>query len=154
MAVPMMQRTLRGYRGASSGERAAFGTLSAFAMTMTTARVVNHVREQRRPSPALRSFARQISRSIGGTDSRIHHFLPGIGLAFIAGGAAIAARDDGREAWLGIPFGTGVALTLDEMTILLGYERSYWPSQYASLIQAAVAGTAAGALALSFHRRG
>ena len=37
----------------------------------------------------------------------IHHFVPGIVLAFVSGAAAIVTRDEDVEPLLAVPFGAG-----------------------------------------------
>ena len=59
----------------------------------------------------------------------IHHFVPGIALAFLAGGGALLSRDESLEPWLAVPFGAGVALTLDESALLLELEDVYWTEE-------------------------
>ena len=56
----------------------------------------------------------------------IHHFVPGIVLAFAAGAAAILTRDEGLEPKLAVPFGVGMGLTLDESALLLELDDVYW----------------------------
>lgn len=128
--------------------------LSAFAATIAVSRGINYARERRRSAPRLRSWARRAYHSPGREQLRVHHFVPGMGLAFTAGGAAIMVRTDGREVWLGLPFGTGVALTVDEIALLLKRDNPYWDSETFALGQAAVAALAAAALVGRFHRRG
>ena len=43
----------------------------------------------------------------------IHHFVPGISIAFVSGAAAIVTRDENLECWLAL-FGAGMGLTMDE----------------------------------------
>jgi hypothetical protein len=57
---------------------------------------------------------------------RIHHFVPGIIIAFAAGAAAIVSRDERLEPRLAVPFGIGMGLTLDESALLLELEDVYW----------------------------
>ena len=45
--------------------------------------------------------------------------MPGIVLAFLSGGASVVARDQDLDPLLALPFGVGVALTLDESALLL-----------------------------------
>ena len=56
----------------------------------------------------------------------IHHFVPGIVIAFGAGAAAILTRDERLEPLLAVPFGVGMGLTLDESALLLDLEDVYW----------------------------
>ena len=56
----------------------------------------------------------------------IHHYVPGIVIAFAAGTAAILTRNERLEPILAIPFGVGMGLTLDESALLLELEDVYW----------------------------
>jgi hypothetical protein len=149
-----MSAFLRGYRSVSPAERGALGLLSAFAPTVAVARGINYVRERRRPAPRLRSWARRAYSAPGQDQVRVHHFVPGMGLAFAAGCAAILSRSDGREFWLSLPFGAGVGLTLDEIALLVDRDNPYWASERAALAQSAAAGLAATALAAHMVRLG
>ena len=90
----------------------------------------------------------------GRDEPRIHHFMPGIGLAFITGAAAILKRDDELGLWLGLAFGTGSGLTLDEIAILAGLDNPYWESDRLAVAQAAVAALGASGLLARFLRSG
>jgi len=149
-----LQETRSGYSEAASAERAAFGMLSGFSLSMGISRGINYMRERRRAAPRMRSFARRIKHSPGQEQVRIHHFLPGIGIAFATGAAAIVIREDRRDTWLSVPFGVGVGLTVDEAAMLIELDNPYWESEKASLIQAGVAALASAALGLRFQRRG
>jgi hypothetical protein len=147
--------TVRGYRAVSAAERAGFGMLTAYAAAIGSSRAVNYGRERNRRMPRVRSWARRAHHAPGrGDQLRIHHFLPGIGLAFLAGGAAILTHGDGGELWLGIPFGTGTGLALDEVGLLVSADNPYWRSESLALAQSAAAALGAAALAIRFHRRG
>jgi hypothetical protein len=87
----------------------------------------------------------------------IHHFVPGIVLAFASGGAGFAARDDGVEAALALPFGAGIGLTLDEAALLLDLRDVYWTREGILSVQVSLGVTAmlaASILALRVFRRG
>src|SRR3954451_16972361 len=84
----------RGYRDATPIERAAFGMLSSFGVSIGVARAIAYVMERRRPAPGLRDRVRRLSHSPGEERVRIHHFLPGVALAVVPGGAAIVAVDE------------------------------------------------------------
>lgn len=145
---------LRGYRQVSSAERAGFGMLTSFAVTIGASRAINYVLERRRAAPRLRSWARKAYHSPGQEQARVHHFIPGILLAFLSGAGAILKRDDGREFWFSLPFGTGTALTFDEIAVLAELDDPYWGSERLAAAQAAIAGSGALGLAIRFHRRG
>ena len=65
--------------------------------------------------------------SVGG--AHIHHFVPGILLAFGAGTAALLSDDDALEERLAIPLGIGMGLTFDEAALLLDLRDVYWTRQ-------------------------
>lgn len=87
----------------------------------------------------------------------IHHFVPGILLAFGAGAAALLTESERLETTLAFPFGAGIGLTFDEAALLLDLEDVYWSregllSVQVSLGMAALLG--ATILALRILRRG
>jgi hypothetical protein len=87
----------------------------------------------------------------------IHHFVPGILLAFASGGAGLVTKSERLESMLAFPFGTGIGLTFDESALLLDLEDVYWTPEGVLSVQASL-GTAAllGAtiIALRIIRRG
>lgn len=87
----------------------------------------------------------------------VHHFVPGILIAFAAGGAGLITQNDRLEQSLAFPFGAGVGLTFDEAALLLDLRDVYWTregilSVQVSLAAAAVLGSTI--LALRMLRRG
>lgn len=87
----------------------------------------------------------------------IHHFVPGILLAFGAGAAAIATDSRRLEQALALPFGAGIGLTFDEAALLLDLRDVYWTregllSVQLSLGMAAILGTTI--LGMRMLRRG
>jgi hypothetical protein len=90
-------------------------------------------------------------------ERHIHHFVPGILIAFATGGTAIATQNDRLEETLAIPFGLGVGMTFDEAALLLDLRDVYWTREGILSIQislgvAAVLATAI--LGLRMLRRG
>jgi glutamate/tyrosine decarboxylase-like PLP-dependent enzyme len=59
----------------------------------------------------------------------IHHFVPGIAIAFISGAAGVISSNESLDRWLAIPFGIGTALTLDESALLLELDDVYWSEE-------------------------
>jgi hypothetical protein len=87
----------------------------------------------------------------------IHHFVPGIVLAFASAIAGMTTKDDGVEAAAAIPFGAGVGLTLDEAALLLDLRDVYWTREGVLSVQVSLGVTAtlaASILALRVFRRG
>ena len=56
----------------------------------------------------------------------IHHFVPGILIAFGAGTVALLTDDDELEDRLAVPMGVGMGLTFDEAALLLDLRDVYW----------------------------
>ena len=73
----------------------------------------------------------------------IHHFVPGILIAFAAGGVALFTQDEKLETALAIPFGAGVGMTVDEAALLLDLRDVYWTREGVLSVQLSL-----GALAL------
>lgn len=87
----------------------------------------------------------------------IHHFIPGIVLAFSSGVGAITTRNDRAESALAIPFGVGMGLTMDEAALLLDLRDVYWTRQGLLSVQVSLGVTAtlaATILGLRMLRRG
>src|SRR4051795_3266496 len=87
----------------------------------------------------------------------IHHFVPGIVLAFGSGIAALTTRDEGVESSLAIPFGAGMGLTMDEAALLLDLRDVYWTRQGLLSVQVSLGVTAtlaAAILGMRMLRRG
>lgn len=65
-------------------------------------------------------------RNIRMGDRHIHHFVPGILIAFAAGTVALLTDDEVLEETLALPMGVGMGLTFDEAALLLDLEDVYW----------------------------
>ncbi len=138
-----------GYRGGSTRENSTFNLLAAFAATFLTIRTITYLLRAR---PRVGPF-----RNVRVGRRHIHHFVPGIVLAFAAGAVGIVSRDERLEPILAVPFGIGLGLTLDESALLLELEDVYWSEEGLLSVQITLAVMAMlGALALSvrFLRRG
>ena len=138
-----------GYREVSTRENAMFNLLSSFVGTFIAARGITYrLRGRSRVGPF---------RSMRVGRRHIHHFVPGIVIAFAAGAGAILTRDEGLEPVLAVPFGVGMGLTLDESALLLELEDVYWTREGLLSVQITLAVTAllaSLALGLRFLRRG
>jgi len=138
-----------GYREVSTRENSIFNLLTSFAATFILVRSVTYALRRR---PTVGPF-----RNLRVGRRHIHHFVPGIVIAFGAGAAAILTRDERLEPWLAVPFGVGIGLTLDESALLLELEDVYWSREGLLSVQitlAVIAILGALALALRFLWRG
>jgi hypothetical protein len=87
----------------------------------------------------------------------IHHFIPGIVLAFGSAIGALTTQNKRAESMLSIPFGVGMGLTMDEAALLLDLEDVYWTRQGLLSVQVSLGVTAtlaATILGLRMLRRG
>jgi hypothetical protein len=149
-AVAETARVARaGYRDVSTRENSMFNLLTSFATTFILVRSVTYaLRERHRVGPF---------RNMRVGRRHIHHFVPGIVIAFGAGAAAILTRDERLEPLLAVPFGVGMGLTLDESALLLDLEDVYWSREGLLSVQITLAVMAllgALTLALRFLKRG
>jgi hypothetical protein len=149
-AVAETARVARaGYRDVSTRENSMFNLLTSFATTFIVVRSVTYALRDR---PRVGPF-----RNLRVGQRRIHHFVPGIVIAFGAGAAAILTRDERLEPVLAVPFGVGMGLTLDESALLLDLEDVYWSREGLLSVQitlAVMAMLGALTLGLRFLRRG
>ena len=149
-AVAETARVARvGYREVSTRENSMFNLLTSFAATFILVRSVTYALRRR---PTVGPF-----RNVRLGRRHIHHFVPGIVVAFGSGAAAILTRDERLEPWLAVPFGVGMGLTLDESALLLELEDVYWSREGLLSVQitlAVMAMLGAVALGLRFLRRG
>jgi hypothetical protein len=138
-----------GYREVSTRENSMFNLLTSFAATFLTVRSITYMLRERRTVGPFRNV--RLGRR------HIHHFVPGIVIAFAAGAAAILTRDEDLEPWLALPFGVGMGLTLDESALLLELDDVYWSREGLLSVQITLAVMSLlGALALGLRvlRRG
>jgi hypothetical protein len=140
---------IAGYRETSTRENATFNLLTAFAATFLSIRGITYLLRERSSFGPFRNV--QVGRR------HIHHFVPGIVIAFAAGGVSIVNRTERLDPILAVPFGVGLGLTLDESALLLELEDVYWTSEGLLSVQitlAVMAMLGALALGLRFLRRG
>jgi hypothetical protein len=107
---------IEGYGSAPRHELVLFNLLSGFVFSFALVRVSTAgIRSGWWPFGNVR---------VGGR--HIHHFVPGILLAFSSGTAALITDDLDTETALAVPFGVGVGLTFDEAALLLDLRDVYW----------------------------
>jgi hypothetical protein len=138
-----------GYQQVSTRENAMFNLLTSFVASFVLARGITTLLRSR---PRVGPF-----RNVRLGRRHIHHFVPGIVIAFSAGAASIVSRDEDLDPKLAVPFGIGMGLTLDESALLLELDDVYWSEEGIVSVQiglAVVALLASVALAGRFLRRG
>jgi hypothetical protein len=138
-----------GYQDVSTRENATFNLLTSFVVTFVSVRTLTWMLRSRGRIGPFRNVV--VNRR------HIHHYVPGIILAFSSGAAAILTRNEDIEPKLAIPFGAGMGLTLDESALLLELEDVYWSREGLLGVQITLAVAAligALSLAVRFIRRG
>jgi hypothetical protein len=138
-----------GYAEVSTRENTTFNLLTSFVATFISARAITYLL---RSQPRVGPF-----RNLRVGRRHIHHFVPGIVIAFGAGAAAILTRNEDLDPKLAVPFGVGMGLTLDESALLLELDDVYWTREGLLSVQITLAVTAllaSLALGLRFLRRG
>lgn len=133
-----------GYLTGSERENATLNLLLSYVATAGLARLSTHAIRRHGTLGPLRN------RKIGGR--HIHHFIPGIVLAFASGAASIISRDEHLDVYLAVPFGAGMALTLDEAALLVDLKDVYWSERGILSVQLTL-GTMAGLGALAVGLR-
>jgi len=138
---------VEGYEATSRAERVLFNMLSGFVFAFAGMRISTAgIRSGWWPFGNVR---------LGGR--HIHHFVPGILIAFGSSAIALLTDDSRLEQWLAMPFGAGIGLTFDEAALLLDLRDVYWTREGVLSVQlsAGLATTLSGTiLALRMLRRG
>jgi hypothetical protein len=143
-ALETVEVAVAGYQAASERQNALFNLLVSFVTSFVAARGITYGLRRRDRVGPFRDL--RIGRR------HIHHFVPGIILAFVSGGAAIVSKDQSVEPKLALVFGTGVGLTLDESALLLELDDVYWTEEGVLSVQITLAVAALlGALALGLR---
>jgi hypothetical protein len=129
---------VRGYVEAPRYETVLFNLLAGFLGSFALVRLSTWaIRDGRGPFRNV---------NIGGR--HIHHFVPGILLAFGSGTAALLTDDDELEQRLAIPMGAGIGLTFDESALLLDLRDVYWTREGLLSIQLSLGATAILSIAI------
>jgi hypothetical protein len=138
---------VEGYESASRPEAVLFNLLSGFVFAFAGMRLSTAgIRGGWWPAGNVR---------LGGR--HIHHFVPGILIAFGSGALALVSDNQRLEQSLAVPFGAGIGLTFDEAALLLDLRDVYWTREGVLSVQLSfgVAAILGGTiLALRMFRRG
>lgn len=131
-----------GYAAAPRSETVLFNLLAGFLGAFATVRISTWgIRDRWWPWQNVR---------VGGR--HIHHFVPGILLAFGSATAALLSDDDGLEDRLAIPLGAGMGLTFDEAALLLDLRDVYWTREGLLSVQLSLGATAILSIAILTQR--
>jgi hypothetical protein len=148
-AVETTDVAVAGYQAAPAQENSLFNLFASFVVSLVLSRAIAFVLRGRK---TLGPF-----RNLRVKDRHIHHFVPGIVLAFVAGTVAIVTRNENLEPKLALLFGTGMGMTMDEAALLLELDDVYWTEEGLVSVQigAGLVGLlGALAIGLRFLRRG
>jgi hypothetical protein len=138
---------VEGYEATSRTEKVLFNMLTGFVSAFALIRLSTAgIRGGWWPAGNVR---------LGGR--HIHHFVPGILIAFGSGAVALLTESSRLETSLAVPFGAGIGLTFDEAALLLDLRDVYWTREGILSVQVSfgLAATLGGTiLALRMLRRG
>ena len=138
---------VEGYEGAPRRETILFNMLTGFVGAFAMVRITTWgQRGGWWPAGPVRLRGRHI-----------HHFVPGILIAFASGGAGLITANDRLEELLSFGFGAGAGLTFDEAALLLDLRDVYWSREGVVSLQVSFGVTAvlaATILGLRMLRRG
>jgi hypothetical protein len=133
---------VRGYAAAPRSETVLFNLLAGFLGSFALVRLSTWgIRDRWGPFRNV---------SIGG--HHIHHFVPGILIAFGSGTAALLTDSDELEQRLAVPMGVGVGLTFDEAALLLDLRDVYWTREGLLSVQLSLGATAILSIAILTQR--
>ena len=131
-----------GYAATPRSETVLFNLLAGFLGSFALVRISTWgIRDQWWPFREV---------SVGGR--HIHHFVPGILIAFASGTAALLTDDDELEQRLAMPMGAGIGLTFDEAALLLDLRDVYWTREGLLSVQLSLGATAILSIAILTQR--
>lgn len=137
-AIDTVEAAVRGYTAAPRSETVLFNLLAGFLGSFALVRLSTYgIRKEWGPYRGL---------SLGGR--HIHHFVPGILLAFGSGTVALLTDDDELEQTLAVPMGAGIGLTFDEAALLLDLRDVYWTREGLLSVQLSLGATAILSIAI------
>jgi hypothetical protein len=131
-----------GYTEASRTETVLFNLLAGFLSSFAVVRISTWgIRDEWWPFRNV---------SVGGR--HIHHFVPGILIAFASGTTALLTDDEALEEKLAVTTGVGMGLTFDEAALLLDLRDVYWTRQGLLSVQLSLGATAILSIAILTQR--
>jgi hypothetical protein len=141
-AVDTVGVAIEGFSAAPRHEVILFNLLSGFLGSFALVRLTTWaIREGRGPFRNV---------SIGGR--HVHHFVPGILLAFGSGVTSLLIRQGKADKRVAVTMGIGMGLTFDEAALLLDMRDVYWTREGLLSVQVTLAtGAAMGAAILTIR---
>jgi hypothetical protein len=131
-----------GYVAAPRSETVLFNLLAGFLGSFATVRLSTWgIRDRWGPF-----------RDVHIRGHHVHHFVPGILIAFGSGIAALVIDDDDLEQRLAVPMGAGIGLTFDEAALLLDLRDVYWTREGLLSVQLSLGATAILSVAILTQR--
>jgi hypothetical protein len=137
-AIDTVNVAVSGYAATPRSETVLFNLLAGFLGSFALVRISTlAIRDDVGPFRNVR---------VGGR--HIHHFIPGILIAFASGTTALLTDDDALEEHLAVPMGIGMGLTFDEAALLLDLRDVYWTRQGLFSVQLSLGATAILSIAI------
>jgi hypothetical protein len=131
-----------GYAAAPHSETVLFNLLAGFLGSFATVRLSTlGIRRRRGPF-----------RNVHVRGRHIHHFVPGILIAFGSGIAAVVTEDRRAEQRLAASLGVGIGLTFDEAALLLDLRDVYWTREGLLSVQLSLGASAILSIAILTQR--
>jgi hypothetical protein len=141
-AADTVEVAVRGYAAAPRSETVLFNLLAGFLGSFAVVRLSTWgIRDRRGPF-----------RNVQVRGHHIHHFVPGILIAFTSGTVALLTDDDELEQRLALPMGVGIGLTFDEAALLLDLRDVYWTREGLLSVQLSLGATAILSIAILTQR--
>jgi hypothetical protein len=141
-AVDTVNVAVSGYSDAPRTETVLFNLLAGFLTSFALVRLSTWgIRDNWWPFRNV---------SVGGR--HIHHFVPGILIAFASGTTALLTDDEILEERLAVTTGIGMGLTFDEAALLLDLRDVYWTRQGLLSVQLSLGATAILSIAILTQR--
>ncbi|HLH25363.1 MAG TPA: hypothetical protein VK066_22830 [Chloroflexota bacterium] len=126
-------------RVAAQGREPAFLVTLAFLVTFAVVRLITH---------GLKDGWLPFLHNVSAGGLHIHHMVPGMLLALLAGYLSIVLGTHAPTRLLAVLFGLGTALVLDEFALWLRLADVYWEPQGRESIDAVIIAGAIGILFL------
>jgi hypothetical protein len=141
-ALDTVSVAVSGYSAAPRSETVLFNLLAGFLTSFAFVRLSTWgIRDQWGPFRNV---------SLGGR--HIHHFVPGILIAFASGTTALLTDDEALEERLAVTTGIGMGLTFDEAALLLDLRDVYWTREGLLSVQLSLGATAILSIAILTQR--